>query len=412
MRFLFILLLTLQANAQDFKGIDSLLRTYIDSGWNRGAVALVARNGTVLYHKAFGANADGTPLRTDALFRIASQTKAITSAGIAMLMEEGKLKLNDPVEKYIPAFRNPKVITSFNGKDTSWTARPAARSVTLHDLLTHTSGLGYAQIGTPEANAMYAKADVIGGIGVKGYRLDEVMDRLGPLPLFHDPGAAWTYGLNTDVLGRVIEVASGLPLDRFFATRIFGPLGMTDTYFYLPEEKRSRLVTLYTLDAAQKVVPAPDSSWLNGPFYAAYPARPGTYFSGGGGLTSTAADYARFMQLLLNEGTFNGRRLLQPATVRLLTTNAIGNLKRWNENRFGLGFELIDERSPGTALPAGAYLWGGMFSSSYWIDPKTGIVAQLFLNQYPNPRGEVHDRFKEGVYRAVRSPRSTVDGPR
>lgn len=391
-------------SAERLARIDGLLQEYVSKGWLPGATALVAKDGKIIYYKAFGSSdlESRKPLTKDAIFRIASQTKAITSVGIMLLWEEGKLLLDDPVSRYIPEFKNPKVLQSFNEADTTYTTTPARSEVTIRQLLTHTSGIGYAQIGSPQMNALYAKAGVVGGIGVGNITLADKMKILGGLPLFHQPGEKWTYGLNTDVLGYVIEVVSGLSLDQFFQQRIFAPLGMKDTYFYLPESKRSRLVTLYSEDKDKKLLKASSTMSLNGPFFPDYPAQAGTYYSGGGGLSSTALDYSIFMQMLLNGGTYNGVRLLSPATIRLMTSNQIGDLSLNRGHKFGLGFELVTEQSKGaTPLSAGSYSWGGMFSSSYWVDPKEKIVAQLFVNQYPHSHGEVHEKFKTMVYAAL-----------
>ena len=206
------------------------------------------RDGKPVYHKAFGfANKENKAvMRTDHIFRIASPTKAITSVAVMILYEEGHFMLDEPVSKFIPGFAKPKVLDKFNEKDSSFTTIPAKREITIRDLLTHTSGIGYAQIGSKEANAIYAKNGVVGGIGVKGITLAENINRLAPLPIFHHPGEKYTYGLNTDVLGYLVEVLSGMTLDQFFQKRIFEPLGMKDTYFYLPNEKQNRLVSLYT----------------------------------------------------------------------------------------------------------------------------------------------------------------------
>src|SRR5690606_33940078 len=200
------------------------------------------KDGKIVYHKAIGYNDldKKTPLKRDAIFRIASQTKAITSVAVMMLYEEGKFLLKDPISKYIPEFAKPRVLDKFNAEDTTYTTVPTKREITIHDLLTHTSGIGYAQIGSKEANAIYAKNGIVGGIGVGQILLADKIKKLGTLPLFHQPGEQWTYGLNTDVLGYLVEVASGMSLDEFFRKKIFEPLGMKDTYFYLPREKYNR----------------------------------------------------------------------------------------------------------------------------------------------------------------------------
>ncbi len=385
-----------------------MLQEYTDKKWIAGGSAIIARDGKIVYYKAIGYHDidSRAPLKRDAIFRIASQTKAITSVAIMMLMEEGRLLLDDPVSAYIPEFRNQVVLDVFRSADTTYTTVPAKRAVTIRDLLTHTSGIGYAQIGSPEANAIYYKNGIWGGIGVSNITLADKMKKLGSLPLLHQPGEKWTYGLNTDLLGYLVEVVSGLSLDVFFRQRIFEPLGMKDTYFYLPPDKYARLVPLYVEDRSSGTVrKAPASLNINGEVTSNYPATRGTYFSGGGGLSSTAYDYAIFMQMMLNNGRYNGKQLLSPASVRMMTSSQFDKLD-WPDTRFGLGFSLYTEKSAARSpLSPGSYEWGGMFSSTYWIDPQEKIVAQLFLNQYPNSHREIHDKFKMLVYAAISESR-------
>ena len=385
------------------KRIDPVLKEYIDNGSVNGMVALIVKDGKIAYYKAFGVNdVSGTPLKKDAIFRIASQTKAITSVAVMMLYEEGKFLLDDPIGNYIPEFRNAKVIDQFNEKDSTYTTIPARRQVTIRDLLTHTSGIGYAQIGSAQANAIYYKAGVIGGIGIKGMLLADVMKKLGPLPLFHQPGEKFTYGLNTDVLGYLVEVVSGMSLNDFFAKRIFEPLGMKDTYFYIPSNKHNRLANLFTEDTAtKKAVFMEEQYRLNGTLYRDYPLMNGTYFSGGGGLSSTIYDYALFCQMLLNGGQLNGKRLLARNTVRMMTMNQIGDINR-GTNKFGLGFGITTEK--GSAVlptPEGVYEWGGMFATTYWVDPKEKVVALLYRQIFPTSQNNLPNKFKVLVYQAL-----------
>ena len=391
-------------SAERLKRIDNVLQEYIDKKWIAGASAIVAKNGKIVYYKAAGFNdvEKNIALKRDAIFRIASQTKAITSVAIMMLYEEGKFLLKDPVSKYIPEFTKQTVLDKFNEADTTYTTVPAKRNITIHDLLTHTSGIGYAQIGSREANAIYAKNGIVGGIGVGNILLSDKMKKLGSLPLLHQPGEQWTYGLNTDLLGYLVEVVSGMSLDEFFSKRIFVPLGMKDTYFYLPKEKHNRLAVLYTENEQKQIVKAPDHLNINGDFVSDYPNLAGTYFSGGGGLSSTAMDFAIFMQMLLNGGEYNGKRLLSRSAVTMMTVSQYDKLN-WPDNKMGLGFSIATEKSLASSpLSPGSFSWGGMFSSSYWIDPKEKIVAQLFLNQYPQSHGEIHDKFKVLVYQAIK----------
>ena len=390
-------------SAERLARIDDLVKEYVDKKWIAGATVLVARNGKIVYYKGLGYDDvdKKTMMKKDAICRIASQTKAITSVAIMMLYEEGKILLNEPLSKYIPEFKNPKVLDKFNAADTTYTTVPAKREITIRDLLTHTSGIAYAQIGTKESNAIYYKAGVVGGIGVDKILLADKMKILGGLPLMHQPGEKWTYGLNTDLLGYLVEVVSGMSLNEFFRKKIFEPLGMKDTYFYLPKEKRNRLATLYSEDSTKHIQKDGETYQLNGIMYVNYPNMDGTYYSGGGGLSSTAYDYSIFMQMLLNGGEYNGKRILGRATIRMMTANQIGDLD-FGDDKFGLGFGIYTDKSAAkNPASAGTFYWGGMFSSSYWIDPKEKIIAQFFLQQFPNSHGEIHDKFKALVYQAI-----------
>ena len=393
-----------QVSEERLQRVDGLMQQYIDSGWINGATAIIARNGKIIYYKGLGYDDAGTkkPLQKDAIMRIASQTKAITSVAVMMLYEEGKFLLDDAVSKYIPEFKNPVVLDSFNESDTTYTTVPAQSEITIRQLLTHTSGIQYAQIGSKIFKAIYAKAGIVAGIGVDRIKLADVMKKLGPLPLAHQPGEKFTYGLNTDLLGYLVEVVSGMSFDVFLKKRIFDPLGMKDTWFYLPADKQNRLATLYTEDDNKHLKKAEETMNINGIFYTNYPNMNGTYFSGGGGLASTAYDYAIFMQMLLNNGVYNGKRILSRNTIRMMTTNQIGDLTLGHGNTFGLGFEIVTKKgSAFSPRPEGSYSWGGMFSSSYWIDPKEKIVAQLFLQLYPNSHGDIHEKFKVLTYQAL-----------
>lgn len=387
-----------------FSRLNSIVKQYVDSQWIAGAVMIVAKDGNIVYHEAIGYSdiKSKEKLRTDHIFRIASQTKAITSVGIMMLMEQGKLLLDDPLSKYIPAFANTMVLDKFNKADSSFTTIKAKRDVTIRDLLTHTSGIGYAQIGSEEYQAMTAKAGIYAGLGVSGITLEDQVRRIASLPLEHQPGERFTYGLNIDVLGRVIEVISKEPLDKFFRKNIFDPLGMNDTWFYLPADKHKRLVALHGEDSTGKLYRITEPIPLAGAdMDADYPLSKGKMFAGGAGLSSTANDYAIFMQMILNGGIYNGKRLLSDNSVKLLSVNQIGDLTVGN-NKFSLAFGVYTAKEAARlGLPAGTLEWGGAFNSSYWIDPENGIIAQLFINQWPNSHGDIHDKFKVQVYSAL-----------
>jgi CubicO group peptidase (beta-lactamase class C family) len=379
--------------------MDRVLQEYVDQKRIPGAVALVSRHGKIVYYKGFGQDdVDAkTPLKRDAIFRIASQTKAVTSVAVMMLFEEGKFLLDEPVSRYLPAFKSPKVLSTFNEKDSSYTTVPAKSEITIRQLLTHTSGISYAGIGTKEANAIYAKAKVPSGIGTPHARLADAMNVLGGLPLVHQPGEKWSYGLNTDVLGYLVEVLSGTTLDQFFRTRIFEPLGMKDTYFYLPKDRHNRLTALYT-EKEDKTYQKRQAQGSQSPDY---PKQAGTYYSGGAGLSSTAYDYAVFLQMLLNGGEYNGKRLLSPATVRMMTSNQIGELSL-GLKKFGLGFGLITEREAARMpVSEGSFEWSGIFGTTYWADPREGVVAMLYTQKFPNSYGDLADKFRVLVYQAL-----------
>jgi len=392
-------------SAQRLDRINQLIQQYIDSNYIEGAIALVAKNGKIVYHNAVGYDdkSAGKKLSKDAIWRIASQTKAITSVAVMQLFEKGYFLLDDAISKYIPAFKKPVVLQSFNKADTSFTTIPANREITIRDLLTHTSGIGYAQIGSETMNAIYAKAGVVGGIGLKGGLLKDNILRLAALPLVHQPGERFTYGLNTDVLGYLVEVVSGMSLDTYFLKNIFEPLGMKDTYFYLPAAKQSRLAMLHMSDKNNKAVNCAEVLEVNGKLYRDYPNLPGgSFYSGGGGLVSTAYDYAIFMQMLLNGGDYNGKHILGRNSIRLMTLNQIGDKSLGRNAKFGLGFEIVTPGSaPNSITSEGSFSWGGMFASSYWIDPKEKIVAQFVLQQYPFTKGDIAEKFKVAVYQAL-----------
>lgn len=390
-------------SAERLQRIDENIKQWMEDGRLNGGVALIIRNGKIVYHKAFGFDdpEKTKPIRTDNIYRIASQTKAVTSAAIMMLYEEGKFLLDDPVSRYIPEFAKQQVLDKFNPADTTYTTVPAKSEVTIRQLLTHTSGISYPQIGTKEANAIYAKAHLMAGIGVDNSRsLAADVKTIAKLPLMHQPGEKFTYGFNTDILGYLVEYFSGMSLDAFFRKRIFEPLGMNDTYFYLPAAKHSRLVNLYV--EKDKQLEKPGAMFdFNGEINTDYPKMQNTYYSGGGGLSSTAKDYAVFLQMLLNGGTYNGKRLLSRHTVRMMTMNQIGDVSR-GANKFGLGFGITTEK--GSSLlptPEGVYEWGGAFATTYWADPKEKLIGIFYRQLWRSTFGETANKFKVLVYSAL-----------
>ena len=393
--------LSVQVSEDRLIRIDKMLQESIDSGWIAGAAGFIARDGKIVYNKAFGVNDIETksPMRTDNIFRIASQTKAITSVAVMMLFEEGKFLLDDPISKYIPEFANPRVLDRFNEKDTTFTTIPANREITVRDLLTHTSGIDYAGIGSVNMRAIYAKSGIPAVFGSDKILLGDKIRALGKLPLAHQPGEKFTYGLNVDVLGYLVEVLSGESLDQYFQRHIFEPLGMTDTYFYLPSSKFERLVTAYTEDDRHHLVKWTDQTFLG--VRVNYPMVEGTYFSGGAGLSSTTKDYATFLQMLLNKGEYNGKRLLSRRTVELMTTNQIGDLNL-GRDKFGLGFQITTKDGQAVlGVSEGSFSWGGFFGTTFWADPRERLVCLMFIQQFPLSHHEIRDKFKALVYQAL-----------
>lgn len=385
--------------------LDSGMNNWVKNNWTTGAVALIARKGKIVFNKAYGYNDPDTkaPLVKNGIFRIASQTKAITTVAAMMLWEEGKFSLDDPVSRFIPSFTNQQVMEKYNSADTTYTAIPAKRPVNIRDLLTHTSGLGYPGIGTPDENALYAKYRITGGLGIRDQKLSEVMSLLGTLPLFFQPGEKWKYGLNTDVLGYLVEIWSGMPLEEFFMKRIFQPLGMKDTYFNVPQEKGTRLVNFFQQDNSGTI--KKQESTFGGALDMNYPLNKTDYFSGGGGLSSTVYDYAILLQMLLNGGEYRGVRLLARNTVRLMTMNQIGDLGLGADSRdtkFGFGFSIVsDSGSRLTPSQSGTYAWGGAFSTTYWVDPKENMLVVLYQQMWGPHITDTQKLFRTLVYQAI-----------
>jgi len=379
--------------------IDRYLQQAVDSNRIAGAVALVLRDGQVVYEKAVGwADKEaGRRMTTDAIFRIASQSKALTSIAILSLVEEGKLGLGDRVSRYIPSFTKTTVAVK---ADSGRSIVPAKRAITIRDLLTHTAGISY---GTDQLVAPLYEAKALGpAAGWGWYTADkdepicESMERLGTLPFVAQPGEAFVYGYNTDILGCVVERVSGMPLDLFITTRITGPLRMPDTYFFLPAEQRQRLTAVYASDSTGHAVRAPDGPRGQGN----YVDGPRKSFAGGAGLLSTAHDYARLLQMVLGHGELDGARILAPHTVDLMTTNQVGTLFNANGLGFGLGFQTTDRYGANGMASVGSFGWGGAYGSNYWVDPKERLVGVFMIQQLPNS-SDVGGKFPTLVYQAL-----------
>ena len=381
--------------------INVAITTEVDAGKIPGAVALVAKNGEVVYHKSFGfADIDAqAPMQTDSIFRIASMTKPITSVAAMMLYEQGRFQLNDPLAKYIPEFANMAVISAVDENGDITATVPASKPIRIIDLLTHASGFAYPFIPS-KLQASYRAAGLIDGPTTRDVRLATQMKLLATQPLLFEPGSAFAYGLSTDVLGYLVEVISGKSLDQFLADELFKPLGMTDTYFYLPDDEADRLVTLYNDDGAG-LVEHSNSDFVTEENEALYPVSGAkTYFSGGAGLSSTAADYARFLQMLLNDGELDGVRILGRKSVELMRTGRVD----WDGDKvpdFGLGFTVIsDIGRRGELSSVGSYAWGGAFDTVFWIDPSEQLIG-VYMSQTRPTKSDMGARFATLVYQAL-----------
>ncbi len=359
--------------------IDAMCEEAVSSGDIPGVVALVARKGKIVYHKAFGLadNQSGRSLQADDIFRIASQSKAITATAVMVLWEEGKFKLDDPISKYIPEFKNPQVLESFQYSDTSYKAVKASGEITIRHLLTHTSGIGYGIIdGDERFKMIYQKAGITDLFTTENISIEESVKKLAKLPLHHNPGEKFTYSEGLDVLGYFIEIMSGMPFDVFLKKRLFDPLGMNDTWFYLPEDKASRLVSIQHK--------SDKGDWVRYPvtFYDPdYPVKGAKrFFSGGAGLSSTAKDYATFLQMYLNNGELNGKRILSRTTVQSIMANQIGDLLGEDSGSYyGLVFGVVNQKGQSLAGKGsiGTFDWGGYFNTQYFADPKEKIIGVL-----------------------------------
>jgi CubicO group peptidase (beta-lactamase class C family) len=379
--------------------IDTMMQSYVDEGRIAGAVALVLEHGRPVYERAFGwrDKEAGARMSNDAIFRIASQTKALTSVAALMLLEEGKLSLSNPVSRFIPEYSRTSVAVQ---SEAGVRMDPVKREITIRDLLTHTAGVSY---GTQPHIASQYEAKGFGPAAGNGWYFadkDEPIctsiERLASLPFIAQPGEAYVYGYSTDILGCVVERAAGVSLEQFIRTRITEPLGMRDTHFFLAQEKRSRLAAVYASDADGKAVRAPDGARGQG-HYVDGPRRS---YSGGAGLVSTAHDYARFLEMIRNDGELDGVRLLAPRTVALMRTNLVGELHSKDGLGFGLGFQTVERYGASGMYAAGAYGWGGAYGSTYRIDPQADIVVLLMIQLMPN-RTDVQDKFANLVLQAI-----------
>lgn len=385
-------------SSERLERLTEVMQEYSENQWIPGGVLQINRNGSMVYRESFGYRDREAqdPMPENGIFRIASQTKAIVSVGIMMLQEEGKLLISDRLDRYIPEFSDPIVAEPTDGD--RYRLVPANRPITLRHLLTHTSGIGYGY---------GIAADAWEEAGIQNWyfadREEPVLEtvrRMGSLPLGSHPGEGYIYGYNTDILGAVIEIISGMPLDQFLQENILDPLQMNDTHFYLPEEKTDRLAVVYHSNQERTLERAPAPGGSDGQGH--YVQGPRTSFSGGAGLLSTAGDYSRFLQMLLNGGELEGVRLLSPVTVDLMTTNHIGDLFPRAGEGMGLGlYTLIDAGERGTPGYEGEFGWGGAYHSTYWVDPENNLTVSFFTQMRRIPFSDVHGKARALIYQSV-----------
>jgi CubicO group peptidase (beta-lactamase class C family) len=377
--------------------IDRLLNEYVEQNRIPGAVALVLRDGRPVYDRAVGwADKEaGRKMTANTLFRIASQTKALTSAAILALVEEGKIRIDQQAGDFIPTFKKTTVLAP-----DATAPVPARRAITIADLLTHTAGISYGT--NAHLSQQYAEKGLGPAAGNGWYTADKdepvcvTMERLGTLPFVSQPGAAYVYGYNTDILGCIVEKASGMPLDQFIRARIAEPLGLKDTQFFIPAAERERLAAVYASGPGGTIVRAAEGSKGQGHYIDG----PRKSFAGGAGLTSTARDYARFLEALRNGGALDGVRILAPRTVELMTTNQSGTLHSSTGLGFGFGFQTVDRYGASGLAGVGAFGWGGAYGTTYQVDPKSRMVIVFMMQLMPNAT-DIHAKFMTSVYQAL-----------
>ncbi len=382
---------------QRLQTLSDTLDGYVKADRLAGGVAMVLRRGKVAYVHSFG-NRDReskSVMKPDAIFRIASQSKAITSVGIMILQEEGKLTIGDPVSKFIPEFANSTVAVPKAGG--GYDVVKAKRQITIRDLLTHTSGASY---GGGPAKDKWDEAKISGFyFSDRDEPVGETIKRMAALPMDAHPGEKYIYGYSTDILGAVIEKASGMAFDQFLQRKILGPLGMKDTSFYLPQSKLDRLATVYSARDG-KIEPAPVEGTIQSQGH--YVNGPRKSFSGGAGLLSTASDYARFLQMTLNGGQLDGKRILSRKSVELMTVDHLRGLDFRVGQGFGLGFSVVkDVGVYGAPSSVGEYGWGGAYHSNYWVDPKEQLVVVYMTQLLPAGNIDDYGKLRSLVYSAI-----------
>ena len=381
--------------------IGPLVQEYMDKQSIPGATVLIARQGKIVFEEAFGFDnlADSTPMATDKIFRVASMTKPIVSAAILQLYEKGKLNFSDKLSKYIPEFANVEVLESYNDADTTWTTKPVDREITIHDLLTHTSGINYG-FTSPVYSAIYGKLKIPDSAHPFDFTIHEGVKRLTKAPLAHQPGQRWTYGLSTDVLGAVVEIASGQNLGDYITENILEPLNLDHSGFWLPDSLAVDLATFYIpSDSGLVVIPKEGLGFFR-PDFPVVGAK--KYYSGGSGMSMTARDYFVFCQAIMNGGIYGESRILNEETVNLMKTNQISSILGDSGVGFGYGYGVATKDSDDAMkVKAGKFHWGGAFHTTFWVDPSREIIVIMMSQVISSPLKNEIDAKLEAIVNAA-----------
>ena len=390
--------------------LDKHIEKFVEEGNVPGGVFTIVRKGEMVYHKSFGYRTleKKVPYKKDDIFRLASMTKAFTTVSIMQLYERGKLGLDDPIYYYIPAFAKMTVLDKFNKADSSFTTIKAKKKITIRHLLTHTSGITYGSFNPGKIQAVYIKTGVNDfGLSHRTISTEQMANQIATAPLIFEPGEKYMYGLNMEVLGRIIEVISRKPLNEYFRTNIFEPLGMKDTYFYLPKSKQDRLVPVYSYSKDKKIVMASDTDFGS---FVQYPKmKDNNHYAGGGGASGTAIDYAVFIQMLLNDGKYNGKRIVSRKSIEVMTSDQLILLNQKGNGysktpgiTYGLGFALTTEQGRSVSHKSpGTYEWGGVFNTKFFIDPEEELIFVGMTQIVPFHRGDFWKKMYAILYGAI-----------
>lgn len=397
-------------SAERLKLLDAHIEKFVQEGHVPGGVFMLARKGKIVYNKSFGYQTldKKKPYAKSDIFRLASMTKAFTTVSIMQLYERGKLGLDDPIFYYIPAFAKPVVLDKFNEQDSSFTTVPTKKAITIRHLLTHTSGITYGSFNPGKIQAVYEKTGANNfGLSHPKMTTADMANQMAKVPLIFEPGERYMYGLNMEILGRIVEVASGMSLSQYFQKNIFEPLGLKETHFYLPKNLHDRLVPVYTYNDKREMIMASDTDF--GPILEYPRGKDNNHYAGGGGMSGSITDYAIFIQTLLNGGEYNGKRILSRKTIDVMTSDQMIVLNRTGKGysktpgmTYGLGFALFTEEARAASHKSpGTFEWGGYFNTKFFIDPEEEMIFVGMTQIVPFARPDFWDKMYAIIYGAV-----------